>query len=163
MISNYNQYHHLKMNSNQNFKVRKARLSDIEFIHQVISTLSESNIRLNEFEAILKAKLKATGYYIYLLEEHSKTIENTGLLVVNVNQSLTDFWPIVEVQDFFIIPKYRKFGAADFLYNFLENFAKEQKAYRLKVSCKINSTLNQNFYTTRGFKISKKQYIKPVY
>lgn len=145
------------------FKVRKAKLSDVDFIHQCVTAINQSNIGLNDFESLLKQKIKATGFYIFILEEHANSVTNAGLVVAAEIQHLIDLWPIVEILEFFITPKYRKFGAADFLYNYLEKFAKEKKAFKLKVSCKMNATLNQNFYTSRGFKIDKKQYVKPVY
>ena len=151
------------MHLNQQFKVRKANLLDLEFIHQAIAATNGMNIGLHEFEILLKGKLKSSGFHMLILEAHSRNSTKAGLLVANTQQNLTDLWPTIEIQELFIMPKYRKYGAADFLYAYLENFTKEQKAYRLKVSCKINSTLNQNFYTARGFKISKKQYVKEVY
>lgn len=151
------------MQSDQKFKVRKANQLDLEFVHQAIVSVYESKLGLHEFETLYKTKIKASGFYIFILEEYSRNLTQAGLLVAHVQQNLTDLWPTIEIQELFILPKYRKFGAADFLYGYLENFTKEQNAYRLKVNCKINSTLNQNFYTARGFKISKKQYVKEVY
>ncbi len=145
------------------YKVRKAQLSDLEFIHQSVTAINQSNIGLNEFETLLKNKLKAVGYFIFILDAHHTTTDRAGLLIANESQYLIDKWPMIEIQEFFITPKFRKLGAADFMYSYLENFAKDKNAYKMKVSCKINSTLNQNFYTSRGFKISKKQYLKPVY
>lgn len=145
------------------FKVRKASLADLDFIHQAVVSICEIKTAKHEFELLLKAKLKTSGCFVFILEEHSRVASKAGLLVARSCQNLTDGWPVVEIQELYILPKYRKLGGADFLYNYVENFSREQKAYRLKVNCNINSTLNQNFYTTRGFKISKKQYIKEVY
>jgi GNAT superfamily N-acetyltransferase len=151
------------MQSNQKFKVRKANQSDLEFVHQAIVSVNDSKMGLHEFETLYKMKLKTSGFFIFILEEYSRNLTQAGLLVAHAQQNLADLWPTIEIQELFILPKYRKFGAADFLYGYLETFTKEQKVYRLKVNCKINSTLNQNFYTARGFKISKKQYVKEVY
>ena len=151
------------MNTSQLFKVRKAGIADLDFIHHAIVAINEVDIAKHEFELLLKAKLKTAGCFIFILEEHTRSATKAGLLVARSYQNLTDYWPIIEIQELYIIPKYRKLGGADFLYNYVEGFSREQKAYRLKVNCNINSTLNQNFYTTRGFKISKKQYAKDVY
>ena len=145
------------------YKVRKALFSDIDFIYQLVVSNAESNIGMDKFETHLKQKLKTSGFYIFILEDQKIKIEKVGLLIATENQQLVDVWPIMEIQEFFIVPKYRKLGAADFLFNYLEQISTEKKVYKLKVNCKINSTLNQNFYTARGFKIAKKQYIKPVY
>jgi N-acetylglutamate synthase-like GNAT family acetyltransferase len=145
------------------YKVRKAVFSDIDFIYSLVALNTESNIGIDKFETHLKQKLKTSGFYIFILEEQKIKIEKAGLLIASESQQLVDAWPIIEIQEFFIVPKYRKIGAADFLFNYVEQFSKEKKAYKLKVNCKINSTLNQNFYTDRGFKIAKKQYTKPVY
>jgi hypothetical protein len=53
--------------------------------------------------------------------------------------------------------------AAEFLYHAIEQFTVAKKVFKLHVSCYINSTLNQNFYTKRGFKVNKKLYVKEVY
>ena len=151
------------LTTNLTFKIKKANLLDLKFIHQSIQSLSEQNIGLQDFETLFKSKTKSQSFTIFILEDRSRLGCNAGLLVVQLQQNLSDKWPTIEIQELFILPKYRKFKAADFLYTYLEQFAKDQKAYKIKVNCKINSTLNQNFYTAKGFKISKKQYVKEVY
>lgn len=145
------------------YKIRKAKISDLEFIHKSITSIYQTIIGLNDFEGILKKKINSSDHHIFILEDHSISLEYAGLLIATTSQHLIDMWPTIEILDIFIMPKYRKLGAADFLYNYLEDFAKVKKAFKLKVSCKINSTLNQSFYTHRGFRINQKQYTKPVY
>jgi N-acetylglutamate synthase-like GNAT family acetyltransferase len=143
--------------------IRNAKISDLEFIHKSLISIYQNPIALNDFETIFKKKIKSTDHHIFILENQSISIEFAGLLIATTNQHLIDMWPTIEILEIFIMPKYRKFGAADFLYNYLEGFAKAKKVFKLKVSCKINSTLNQSFYTHRGFRINQKQYTKPVY
>ena len=41
-----------------------------------------------------------------------------------------------------------------------EKEMEKREVFSIKVHCEIKSTLNQNFYTSKGFKYDKKAYLK---
>ena len=68
----------------------------------------------------------------------------------------------VDIAHLYIAPKYRKLNAADNLYEFIVAQCRVLKATKISVSCGINSTLNQRFYTRRKFIYIKKMFMKHI-
>jgi len=81
-------------------------------------------------------------------------------MVSEIKQGLSDRRKSVEIIEFIVQPKYRKLKGAEFLYNVFEEIMKQREIFSIKVHCEIKSTLNQNFYTSKGFKYDKKMYLK---
>ena len=114
-----------------------------------------------DFDERFKQMLKSKSYLFFILLASPKTI--AGCAMLEIRKSILSPDPFVEIDTFYIDPKYRKWKGADYFYTAIEEQVKQSKVFKLKVSCNMNSTLNQNFYTKRGYKISKKQYNKEVY
>jgi len=143
-----------------NYTTRKAELKDVMYFLESINTQIDSTLDIHKFNDQFKKKVKDKTSILLLLEVDKKSI---GFIIAQAYQTLSDPFPSLEIQELFIAPKYRKLKAADFLFSeFLEK-AKNKGYYKLKVNCNINSTLNQNFYISKGFKIQKKQYYKSIY
>lgn len=142
------------------YATRPAELKDIMYFYEAICAITNINIDIVEFNIQFKNKIKDKSYIMLVLEADGKTI--AGCTLAQSRQSLSDQQPFVEIQELYISPKFRKLKAADFLYNALEEKIINQKMHQLRVNCNINSTLNQNFYVKRGFKIYKKQYKKAL-
>jgi ribosomal protein S18 acetylase RimI-like enzyme len=143
-----------------NFTTRKAEIKDVMYFYESINTLTDSTLDIHQFYDQFKKKVKDKTNILLLLELDKKTV---GLIVGQHYQTLSDPFPLLEIQELFIAPKYRKLKAAEFLFSAFLEKAKTKGYYKLKVNCNINSTLNQNFYISKGFKIQKKQYHKSIY
>ena len=147
-------------NMQPKYTIRAAELKDIMFFYEAISALTAIKIDIVAFNAQFKTRLKEKGSKQLVLEADGKTI--VGCVLAQVRQNLSDTSPFVEIQELYILPKFRKLKAADFIYSALEAHFLKQKINQLRVNCNINSTLNQNFYVKKGYKIFKKQYKKEV-
>ena len=142
-----------------NFKT--ASLKDVIFFYESICATSTIQPDIMVFNSKYKQRLKDKHCIQLLLEVDGK--QAVGCVLAEVREQLSDANPYVEIQELYIFPKFRKLKAADFLYTALEEKVRELKIYQLRVNCNINSTLNQNFYVKKGFKISKKQYKKEAF
>lgn len=114
-----------------------------------------------DFDEFYKQKFKSKDYIFLIIEDEEK--KEAGGVILQLRDTFLDKFPFLEIQTFFVTPKYRKLNAADFLYQAIVATAVEKKVFKLQVGCYINSTLNQNFYTKRGFKVHKKLYTKDLY
>jgi ribosomal protein S18 acetylase RimI-like enzyme len=142
--------------------IRKATLKDILFFYNAFCTLYNKQFDINKFNVQYKAKLKSKEYHLLVIElTHSAKIVGCSCLQQRV--LLFELDEFLEIQSFFITPEYRKLKAADFLYEGIELLANTLGIPYVQVSCNVNSTLNQNFYTKKGYKISKKQYQKIIF
>ena len=148
-------------NLQPNYLARTATLKDIMFFYEAISAISEVNLDIVHFNTQFKNKIKDKSYTLLVLEADDKKI--AGCILAQLRQGLSDQQPYVELQELYIFPKFRKLKGAEFLYAALEEKVIKQKIYQLRVNCNINSTLNQNFYVKKGFKIFKKQYKKEAF
>ena len=147
-------------NERYNYSARPAELKDVMFFYEAICSIADNKFDINEFNSQYKEKLKDKTYIQLVLEIDDKLIG--GCIVAQARKNLSDPLSFIEVQELFIAHKYRKYNAADFLYFALEEKALNLKHTQLRVNCNINSTLNQNFYVKRGFKMYKKQYKKMI-
>lgn len=141
------------------FTTRKAVASDLMFFYEAIKLQVLHIKNIESFNELYKKKLKDKNTLLLILESDKKM---AGFVVAQLQQSLSDLAPYYDIRELFIAPPYRKLKAADFIYTALEQKIAIKGVVKLKVSCNINSTLNQNFYINKGFKIYKKQYVKGV-
>ena len=143
------------------YKLRQAKLNDVLYFYDAVCSILNNKLDLLDFNLNYKEKIKGKDFILLVAELIDKTI--AGCIVAQKRSTLSHPNVFIEIQELFITPKFRKLKAADFLFNAFEVFSVEQQVNKLIVNCNINSTLTQNFYTKRGFKIAKKQYHKEVY
>jgi ribosomal protein S18 acetylase RimI-like enzyme len=142
------------------YSVRKATLSDIMFFYESINATTELTLNINEFDSIFKLKLKfKNNQLLVLIDQHGCS---AGCAIIEYRTALTESFPFCEIQLFYIHPKYRKYFAAEVLYKEIEALAALKKCFKISVSSMLNATINQRFYTKRGFKFIKKIYLKTV-
>jgi ribosomal protein S18 acetylase RimI-like enzyme len=145
---------------NPAYTVRKATLNDILFFHSSIESISGLTFNIMEFDFIFKSKLKIkSNQLLVLIDQEGKL---AGCSIVEFRTILSEKFPYFEIQLFYIIPKYRKYFAAETLYEAIEKITIEKKCFKIIVSTMSNATINQRFYTRRGFKFIKKTYLKTV-
>ena len=109
---------------------------------------------------IFKSKLKIkSNQLLVLIDQQGNT---AGCAIVEFRTAITEVFPFCEIQLFYIHPKYRKYLAAEVLYQEIELVAGTKNCFKISVSSLLNATINQRFYTKRGFKLVKKTYLKTV-
>lgn len=142
------------------YSVRKALLSDVMFFYESIKTTGDLTLNVNEFDLTFKTKLKLkNNHLLVLVDQHGCS---AGCAITEYRTTLTESFPFWEIQLFYIHPKYRKYFAAEVLYKEIETLAALKKCFKIIVSSLLNATINQRFYTKRGFKLFKKTYLKTV-
>jgi len=149
------------MTKSFHFNIRKARLNDVMHYQEVVSLHLNKTWNVMDFDEFYKQKLKSKEYSFLIMEDEEKKV--AGGVILQDRHTFLDKFPFLEIQTFFVAPKYRKLNAADFLYEAIVATAVDKKVFKIQVGCYINSTLNQNFYTKRGFKVHKKLYTKDLY
>ena len=148
------------MNKQPTYNIRKAQSNDVENFHEAVCSSNNIKEDIINFEQRFKQMLRSKSYLFFILEAVPKKV--VGCTVLEIRKNLISPSPFLEIETFYIDPKYRKWKAAEFLYKEIEQNVKQLMFFKLKVNCNMNSTLNQNFYTKKGFKISKKQYEKDL-
>lgn len=142
------------------FSVRKALLSDIMFFYESINAIEKLTLDINEFDSIFKSKLKLKNNQLLVLTDQDGCSAGCG--ITEYRTALTESFPFCEIQLFYIHPKYRKHYAAEAFYKEIEALATEKKCFKITVSTLLSATINQRFYTKRGFKLFKKTYLKTM-
>lgn len=140
------------------FIVRPAELKDAIFLHEQLVVQQKKYNDLGYFKVHLEQLINNPNSVVHIL-----TLENgtsIGCLVAEIKQGLSDRRKYAEIIEFFVQVKYRKLKGAEFLYHYFEKAMEKQEVFSIKVHCEIKSTLNQNFYTSKGFKYDKKAYLK---
>jgi N-acetylglutamate synthase-like GNAT family acetyltransferase len=142
------------------YNARKATLSDVMFFYESINTTENLTLNINDFDSIFKSKLKVKYNQMIVLTDQQGNA--AGCAIIEFRTAITDVFQFCEIQHFYIHPKYRKHAAAEALYLEIELVAITKKCFKISVSSLLNATINQRFYTKRGFKLIKKTYLKTV-
>jgi N-acetylglutamate synthase-like GNAT family acetyltransferase len=142
------------------YKVRQAKLNDVLYFYDAVCSILNTKQDVLEFQINFKEKLKAKDFLVLVAELDNKTV--VGCIVAQKRNTLSNPDFFIEIQELYITPKFRKLGAADFLLSAFEALSVDKHISKLTVNCNINSTLTQNFFTKRGFKIARKQYNKQI-
>jgi ribosomal protein S18 acetylase RimI-like enzyme len=145
---------------NPTYTVRKATLSDVMFFYQSIQATTDLTLNEIDFDVIFKSKLKVKSNQLLVLTDQQGN--SAGCAIVEFRTALTEVFPFCEIQLFYIHPKYRKYFAAEALYQEIEKCAADKNCFKITVSSLLNATINQRFYAKRGFKLVKKTYLKTV-
>lgn len=143
------------------YAVRKATLSDVMFFYESINTTIGLTLNELEFDEIFKSKLKTKSNQLLVLVDQVGV--SAGCAIIELRSPLTEALPFYEIQLFYIQPKYRKYFAAEALYQEIEKLATTKNCFKITVSSLLDATINQRFYTRKGFKLVKKTYLKTVY
>ena len=144
------------------YNIRTGQLSDMNlFLDTYFSNLGVV-FNKAELEKIYERRIKEQKYSFYVLLA-GRELSIAGCAILQIETDVFDKLPTVEIKHLYIHPKFRKLNAADSLYSLLEEKAKESNTILIKVSCGINSTLNQRFYSRKKFVFSKKNFQKNIY
>lgn len=145
---------------NPAYTVRKATLSDVMFFYESINTTIGLALNEIEFDEIFKLKLKTKSNQLLVLIDQQGV--SAGCAIIELRTALTETYPFCEIQLFYIQPKYRKHFAAEAFYQEIEKLSAMKNCFKITVSSLLDATINQRFYTRKGFKFVKKTYFKTV-
>jgi hypothetical protein len=140
------------------FSVRQAEMKDAMFLHEQLVVQQKKYNDLGYFKLHFDQIFDNPNYIILILV--LETGVSIGCMVAEIKQGLSDRRKHSEIIEFYVQAKYRKLKGAEFLYNYFEKEMEKREVFSIKVNCEIKSTLNQNFYTSKGFKYDKKAYLK---
>jgi ribosomal protein S18 acetylase RimI-like enzyme len=130
------------------------------FFYESINTTIGLALNEIEFDELFKLKLKTKSNQLLVLIDQEGV--SAGCAIIELRTVLTETYPFCEIQLFYIQPKYRKHFAAEALYQELEKASAMKNCFKIIVSSLIDATINQRFYTRKGFKFVKKTYLKIV-
>ena len=141
------------------YNFKKATIEDISIFYDSYVEYTNSFITLIEFKNLFSLNLKDKNYQFFII--HKKDNGSTaGCVALRLYNEIFSDKVIAEISHLYILPKFRKWQAADSLYYFVESNCKEHNISKIVVACGINSTLNQHFYTKRKFNYVKKVFLK---
>lgn len=140
--------------------IRKATLNDLPYF---IESLSQ--IYLNDFDkecfSVKLKKICSTRNYIVAVAENE-----LGNIIGCIIGEKIDFHinnkNAIQLKDFFVSPKYRKYHLADDLYAYLEAKAIQMGITNVEVLCNPVATTTQTFFLRKKFVADKKLYKKKI-
>ncbi len=140
--------------------IRKATSNDLPYF-----IVSLSQIHLNEFDmenfSVKYNKICSTRNYIIAVAENE-----LGNIIGCIIGEKIDFHinnkKAIQLKDFFVSPKYRKYHLADVLYAHVEAKAIQMGINNIEVLCNPVATTTQTFYLRKKFVADKKMYKKKI-
>jgi GNAT superfamily N-acetyltransferase len=144
----------------EKWEIRKAVLADADYF--LASYFQIYGIKLDEhsFSEMFKKKIKSQSS---LLCVAINAIGNKiGCIVCERHESFQVLKPVLQIKEFYISPKYRKFNLADEIYSFVETKAAKMGVNKIEVMCNLSATTTQNFYLRKKFTLDRKSYVKVI-
>jgi ribosomal protein S18 acetylase RimI-like enzyme len=144
----------------EKWEFRKAELADVDYFIESYLQIYGLKLDKHSFIELFKKKLKSQSS---LLCVAVNAIGNTiGCIVCEKQESFQVLKPVLQIKEFYISPKYRKFNLADDLYAYVEERAVKSGISKIEVMCNLTATTTQNFYLRKKFTTDRKSYIKLI-
>ncbi len=137
--------------------IRNARPSDVGFIYDCICILEEKELDKMRFEQILEFNLNNPVYIYLVAEENGMPV---GLLTCHAQQLLHHSNWVYEIQEMFVLPKYRSKGVGAMLIKELESRLADKDFDALEVASNVMRTQAHAFYERHGFIHTSKKLVK---
>ena len=150
----------MNMESNS-YYLKDADINDMQLFFESYIGYTNSQMNIEAFSSLYEARMNESGWQLFVLMTSSSQ-KQAGCVALKIESELFDSSIHIDIAHLYISPKYRKLNAADALYEFIEAECKVLSASKISVSCGINSTLNQRFYSRRKFAYVKKMYLKVI-
>ena len=144
----------------EKWEIRKAIIEDVDYLIESYIQIYGITIEKLSFLGLYKKKLKSQSCLIYVAENSLGNV--IGCIVCEKQESFQILKPILQIKEFYISPKYRKFNLADDLYSFVEGKAVKMGISKIEVMCNLTATTTQNFYLRKKFVTDRKSYIKII-
>ena len=144
----------------EKWEIRKAEIEDVDYFLESYFQIYGMKLDKHSFLELYKKKLKSQSA---LLCVAVNAIGNTiGCIVCERQETFQSLKPVLQIKEFYISPKYRKFNLADELYSYVEEKAVKLGVCKIEVMCNLTATTTQNFYLRNKFVTDKKSYIKVI-
>lgn len=140
--------------------IRKAGIEDIDYFMESYFQIYASHFEKNAFVELYKKKLKSQSSWLYVAE--NALGNKIGCIVCEKQETFQLPQSILQIREFYISPKYRKYHLADDLYVYIENKAIKMGITKIEVLCNLTATTTQNFYLRKKFVTDRKSYVKAI-
>jgi N-acetylglutamate synthase-like GNAT family acetyltransferase len=144
----------------EKWEIRNATEHDLDYFLDAFYQIYNQQLDQHSFFELFKKKLKSQNSLLFVAQN---TLGNIiGCMVCEKQESLQILKPMIQIKEFYISPKYRKFNLAEDMYVYIENKAIKMGVPKIEVLCNYTATTTQNFYLRRKFVIDRKSYIKQL-
>jgi ribosomal protein S18 acetylase RimI-like enzyme len=144
----------------EKWEIRNATEQDLDYFLDAFHQIYNQQLDKHSFFELFKKKLKSQNSLLFVAQN---TLGNIiGCMVCEKQESLQILKPMIQIKEFYISPKYRKFNLAEEMYVHIENKAIKMGVPKIEVLCNYTATTTQNFYLRRKFVIDRKSYIKQL-
>ena len=144
----------------EKWEIRKAVLEDMDYLIESYNQIYGINLDKHSFLELFKKKIKSQSSLIYVAENALGNL--IGCIVCEKQETFHLLKPVLQIKEFYISPKYRKFNLADELYSFVEQKAQKFGIYKIEVMCNMTATTTQNFYLRKKFISDRRSYVKMI-
>ena len=137
--------------------IRRATLSDLESVYQVICDLEGYQLNFEPFSETFSANLSDDNI-IYLIAEINNSV--VGFLSMHIQRILHHEKPTCELQELNVLPEFRSKGIGSTLMHEAEKIALQNNLEEVELTTKIYRKQAQEFYIHLGFENTHLKFVK---
>ena len=135
--------------------IRKLNEADFDFIYDSLCDLENKIMERISVEKIFTASITNTNYH-YLLAENKS--ENIGFITFHTQNLLHHGGLVGEIQEFYVIPKYRGKGVGRQLLRKILDYAELHNLKGIEVQTNKRRVENVAVYQSLGFKLTHNKF-----
>ena len=129
--------------------VREAKLEDHRQLIALYDTFLETDRFLNLNNDSFQKVIESKNNFIFVAEADSKLI---GLITASARLVIRYPRPIMQVDEFYVDAKLRRYGIGGKLMDAVENIARKNNMQRIYIESSYKHTLGHRFYEKSGYK-----------
>lgn len=136
-------------------KIRKLNEADFDFIYDSLCDLENKIMERISVEKIFIASIANTNYHYLLAENES---ENIGFITFHTQNLMHHEGLVGEIQEFYVIPKYRGKGVGRQLLSKILQYAELHNLKGVEVQTNKRRVENVAVYQSLGFKLTHNKF-----
>ncbi|MEQ8363307.1 MAG: GNAT family N-acetyltransferase [Cyclobacteriaceae bacterium] len=136
--------------------VREASVKDFTAVYQFICELQGKVFDKETMRTLFNENIANTNY-IYLVAYEDKT--SLGYISCHIQNLLHHAGKVAEIQEMFVLPKYRSAGVGKLMMDNIKKRVKEKGALQLEVTTRAIREKAIEFYIREAFQDSHKKLV----
>ncbi|MBK6565926.1 MAG: GNAT family N-acetyltransferase [Saprospiraceae bacterium] len=137
------------------YNIRKIDKNDFEFVYHSLCELENEILEASGFKEIFNDNIENKNY-LYLIAENKN--EKIGFITFHTQNLLHHCGLVGEIQEFYIIPNYRKKGVGRQLFNKITDFSAKQNLKSIEVTTNKKRIENIAIYENLGFNLTHNKF-----
>jgi PhnO protein len=137
------------------YHIRRIIKQDLDFVYNSLCDLEAEVLEPTKFSEIFIENINNPNY-LYLIAEHEN--QKVGLITFHIQNLLHHCGLVGEIQEFYIVPRYRNKGVGKQLMEYVKTYALQNNLKSIEVTTSKRRVENVAIYENLGFGLTHNKF-----